>query len=31
MIHRNYDLLPQVRAAIAARGIDCGALLARRR
>ena len=28
-IHQNYDLLPQVRAAIAAQGIDCTALLAR--
>lgn len=28
-IHRNYDLLPHVRAAIAARGIDCVALLAK--
>jgi len=28
-IHRNYDLLAQVRAAIAEHGIDCSALLAR--
>lgn len=28
-IHRNYDLLPQVQAAIATQGIDCRALVAR--
>jgi len=28
-IHRNYDLLPRLRAAIAARGIDCTALVGR--
>lgn len=28
-IHRDYELLPQVRAAIAAQGIDCRALLGR--
>jgi peptidoglycan/xylan/chitin deacetylase (PgdA/CDA1 family) len=29
VIHGNYDLLPQVRAAVAAHGIELGALLAR--
>ena len=29
IIHRNYDVLPQVRAAIAVSGIDCSALLER--